>query len=150
MKDDIQNVILMPSVKRIEKHGRILAIIIRSEFEETGTTSFTPPEFPLQLMIMVKKEGETADAHFHQPTSLSRKIKESRHEIIHLISGQVQVDIFWLDGKLVDQVVLNNGDTILLTAGHKMKYLKDSKVLEIKEGPYPGSTMDKNFFEVED
>lgn len=149
-KDNIQNVILMPSVERIKKHGRTLAIVIRSEFEETGTTGFTPTDFPLQLMIMIKKEGETAEAHFHRPASISQKIKESRHEIIHLISGQVRVDVFWLDGKLADQVVLNNGDTILLTAGHKMEYLKDSKILEIKEGPYPGSTRDKYFFEVKE
>lgn len=137
----------MSSVERIEERGRTLAIIVRSEFEEAGTTGFTPPEFPLQLMIMVKREGEIAEGHFHKPASVSKKIKESRHEIIHLISGQVRVDIFWLDGKLVDQVVLNNGDTILLTAGHKMEYLKDSKILEIKEGPYPGSNMDKYFFD---
>ncbi len=125
-----------------------MAIVVRSEFEGTGTIPLTPPDFPLQLMMMVKREGEVAKGHFHRPVVSPRKRDESRHEIVHVIRGEVKIELFDLHGKPVDQVRLGVGDTALLTAGHKVTYLQDAKVLEIKEGPYPGSESDKMFLEV--
>jgi len=137
----------MSSVERVEHQGNILAIVVRSKFEYVGTTCFTPTDFTLQLMIMVKRKGESAKAHLHRPTSSPHEPWVSRHEILHIISGQVKVELFSVDGQPADQVMLYAGDTILITAGHRISYLKDTKVLEIKEGPYPGYEKDKQFFE---
>ncbi len=137
----------MNSVERVEHLGKILAIVVRSELEEVGTTSFTPTDFPLQLMIMVKKKGESAKTHLHRPVSLCQKPGVPRQEILHIIGGQVKVELFSVDKQPVGQVVLDVGDTILIAAGHRISYLQDAKVLEIKEGPYPGSEEDKFFFE---
>lgn len=98
-------------------------------------------------MIMVKRKGESAKTHLHRPTSSPQGLGASRHEILHVIRGQVKIELFSVDGKPVDQVTLCVGDTILITAGHRISYLLDTKVLEIKEGPYPGSEKDKLFFE---
>ncbi len=71
----------MSSVEQVEYLGKILAIVVRSRFEDVGTTAFTPTDFPLQLMIMVKRKGESAKTHLHRPPLLRKDLEVSRRAV---------------------------------------------------------------------
>ena len=52
----------------ISKNKKILAIIIRKDFKNTGIKFFTPNSFSQQLAQMTHKKGKKIDCHYHQKT----------------------------------------------------------------------------------
>ena len=41
------------------------------------------------------------------------------------------------------EVIVREGEGVVMRAPHEVTYLEDSVLLEIKEGPYPGPEKDK-------
>jgi hypothetical protein len=55
---------------------------------------------------------------------------------------------FYDDGEKIKTTILNMGDTILLiSGGHGFDMLEDSKIIEVKQGPYGGMEQDKKLLE---
>lgn len=77
-----------------------------------------------------------------------RKISHTQ-EVIVLLSGRLRADIFDLEHRPVEQVLLEAGECmVLLRGGHGYKILEDgTRVLEIKNGPYPGAEEDRERFD---
>jgi len=58
----------------------------------------------------------------------------------------LQVNIYDLELEKINEVILNSGDAILLiSGGHGIKTLQNTKFLEFKQGPYDKSK-DKEHF----
>ena len=52
-------------------------------------------------------------------------------------------------GKKIGSAILNSGDTVLLlTGGHGFNLLEDSKIIEVKQGPYGGVDEDKERLDI--
>ena len=130
-------------IERIEKNDKLLAIVVRKEINDK-LNFVTPDEFPLQLGFHNRKKGEEVEPHSHRPIPELKEIPS--HEMFHVIEGRVQVNIFDFNKELVKQVILDPGDTIFSASGHSMVFLKDSKVLEVKQGPYRGKEEEKEYF----
>ena len=62
-----------------------------------------------------------------------------------MISGSLQVTIYDLDENVIDKFDVHKGEIlILLECGHGYKILEnDTKVLEVKNGPYMGAEKDR-------
>ena len=130
--------------ERIEFNGKLFALILRKEFEEDGANFFTSKESPLQLGVLGHKQGAEIKPHIHK--NVPRTI-ERVQEVLHLAHGKVQVDFYDEEGKPLGSSTLNTGDTILLTdGGHGFKMLEDSKMIEVKQGPYLDQETDKRHF----
>jgi hypothetical protein len=56
------------AVEYVEGDGRLLAIVVRTDFDESGTFPLTDESLPLQMSVMVKEEGEGSPAHVHTPS----------------------------------------------------------------------------------
>jgi hypothetical protein len=65
--------------------------------------------------------------------------------MLHVVEGRVDVGVYTGAGVLVERVVLGPRDTILLFEGHDTVFLERSRLVEIKEGPYPGPERDKRW-----
>jgi hypothetical protein len=128
----------------------ILAIMIRNGSVKEPLAFPSPASFPLQLGIHNRKKEESVIPHFHLPLNLiDEKIKElSVQEFIYLESGKIQVEVYDHQGKLFKQVVLLPKDMIMLNSGHSISFLEDSRIIEIKQGPYRGKEKEKVYFEV--
>lgn len=137
----------MDLVEYIKYDGRLLAIVVRSGFDEHGTTPFTDEGMPLQLAVMNKAKGEGSEAHIHPPSDTADQVGRFRHEMLHIVSGRVEVGVYTFEGRLARRVLLETGDTIPLTEGHSTRFLENTKVIEIKEGTYPGKEYDKIWLE---
>jgi len=65
---------------------------------------------------------------------------------VHIEKGRVKVDLYGLDGEKIRTVELSTGDTILfVNGGHGFEVLEDTKIIEVKQGPYLGKEGDKAY-----
>lgn len=130
-------------IERIAHDSKILAIVLRNEYAKEGVNFLSPVEYSLQMGVHVRKKGEDVKPHIHKPLHNVGEIPSQ--EVFHVIYGEVQVDLY--EGrKKVESCILRDGDTILLTfSGHSVKFLKDTKMIEVKQGPYRGVKEEKEF-----
>ena len=133
-------------VEKIEHDGETLGIIIRGDTEVEGVNFVSGEDSPLQLGISKYEKGKLVKPHKHKPVVLEKSTITSL-EVVHIDSGEVRVDFYTENGVKVTDRVLKSGDTILLSGAHGMKMIKDTKIIEVKQGPYRGVENDKEFFD---
>ena len=130
-------------VERVYSDQTLIAIIIRSEFNESGVSFFSPFEFSQQLGILIHPSGFEVKPHVHK--KISRDVRVTQ-EVLHLIRGKVEIVLYDEEQRLIRTCILNSGDTILLAfGGHGLRVLEPAKIVEIKQGPYAGMD-DKEYF----
>ncbi|MCJ7805183.1 hypothetical protein MUP46_00880 [Patescibacteria group bacterium] len=109
--------------------GNILSFVSSKEdYQQVGTWEYS--------------KGQKLAPHIHsiQPRQVLRT-----QEVIFIKDGQVRADIYTEKKEFLKSVNLRKGDTIiLLNGGHGYEILEDNtKVLEVKNGPYPGAERDR-------
>ena len=122
--------------------------MIRGKYSKEGLTFATPEEFGLQLGIHNQKKGNTVRPHEHKIVSEIKNLKIQ--EVFFVVKGKVKW-IFYVDDKKVDERIISSGDTILFAnGGHSAEYLEDTRMIEVKQGPYRSSDEDKRLFDPKD
>lgn len=100
----------------------------------------------LQLATLRMNKGKTFRPHQHiwKPISVTETIAQESWVII---KGSVQVSLYDVDGELLEQQIINEGDcSITYEGGHTYLILEDNTVVyEYKTGPYQGQELDKKF-----
>lgn len=128
-------------VERIEHNGKLFALILRANYESEGVNFITSEDNPLQLGILIHKQGSIIKPHTHR--NLPKTITTVQ-EVLHIQSGKIEAEFYESKGKKIASTVLDSGDTILLlSGGHGFNILEDSKIIEVKQGPYGGVEADK-------
>ena len=131
-------------IEKIEWNGEVFALIMRKEYSQEGVNFITAGDSPLQLGTLKLQRGAKIQPHIHR--ELARIINEV-HEVLHIEYGEVEANFYDADGGKFGSVILNTGDTaLLLSGGHGFNILEDSKILEVKQGPYYGVDGDKKRF----
>ena len=126
---------MIPEIIR-DKERQIFAIIIRSNYEQSGIQFFTPPEFSQQLAYMKHEKGKIIEPHVHN--EVNREIVRTQ-EVLIVKSGKVQVDLYTSENEYWNSYILEAGDLILLASGgHGFEILEPTEMIEIKQGPYLG------------
>lgn len=134
-------------IEKVEYNGKTFALILRCYDEPEGVNFFTSQDNPLQLGILKHPQGHKIKPHLHR--NLPRNISVVQ-EVLHIEYGEVETKFYDASGKELGSVMLNAGDTILLlSGGHGFNILRDSKILEVKQGPYYGVEDDKLKFNTE-
>ena len=132
------------AVEQITKDGKILAIIIRKGI--TDPLKFaTPDDFPFQVGVHNKEAGDKIQAHVHIPFPELKNLRVQ--EFFYIISGKLKVNLYDSDEKKVQDVVLNEGDSIVLDCGHGFEFLEKTSMIELKQGPYRGKEQEKKMIE---
>jgi len=127
-------------IEKVEWQGKTLALILRARFDKEGVNFVTAEDNAIQLGILKHRQGVKIKPHIHRA---SAKVINSVQEVLHIEYGRVEVD-FYDDGEKIRTTILNMGDTILLiSGGHGFDILEDSKIIEVKQGPYEGVEQDK-------
>jgi hypothetical protein len=131
-------------IKRIEKDGELLALIVPSDHAPDGIEFFTPNEFSQQLAYMRRPAGHRIPAHVHH--EVPREVRFTR-EVLFIRRGRARIDLYTQHKQFVASHELATGDVILLAAGgHGMTMLEPTEIVEVKQGPYAG-VEDKERFE---
>jgi len=129
-------------IEKIEWKGKVFALILRINYEPEGVSFITPQNNPLQLGILKHRQGSKIKPHIHK--TYLKTIREVQ-EVLHIDYGKVEAEFYEVTGRKIGSTVLNSGDTILLlSGGHGFSILEDSKIIEVKQGPYHGVEEDKD------
>lgn len=133
----------MPDREIIEHAGQVVAVVLRDALASPGVNFYSPEDFPFQMGVLVHAKATRIRPHLH--THNERTIHTCQ-EMLHVVRGRVQVDLYNDDGEYLDVVELSAGDTILLASGgHGLHILEDTKIVEVKQGPYLGVEKEKTF-----
>lgn len=66
-------------------------------------------------------------------------IIEEIQEVLLVLSGAIKLTCYTTEGVLLESRILNTNDSvILLREGHQIEYLEETRMFEVKQGPYPG------------
>jgi hypothetical protein len=133
-------------IEKIEINGKIVAMIIRKNLEIKENTKFlTPDNYPLQLGFLSHKKGDVIKPHVHKKIKRTINITQ---EIMYIEKGKVRIDFYSSNNKKIKSSVLTEGDIIIFDdCGHGFEMLEDTKIIEVKQGPYMGVEVDKKKFD---
>ena len=124
---------------------KIIALIIRAGVSVSGVKFFTPSEFSQQLGIMNHKRGRIIQPHTHN--KVRREVVVTQ-EVLIIRKGKMRVLLYTEDRQFLRSVILKTGDVILLASGgHGFEMLENTEMVEVKQGPYMDTMMDKTKFE---
>ena len=122
---------------------QLLAVIVRVTPNPLKTTFYSPPSAPLQIGTICKKRGDIIRPHIHQEPV---KTVHTTQEVLVIEKGKLSVDLYAPNGKRVYQTTLSQGDKIFLAAGgHGFTVVEDTRIFEVKQGPYPGYEKAKKY-----
>jgi mannose-6-phosphate isomerase-like protein (cupin superfamily) len=120
----------------IRYNSQLLAIIVRTQFNEPGVHFFTPDELSQQLAYMRHPAGKVIQPHMHNP--VAREVYFTQ-EVLFLKKGKLRVDFYNDEREFLASHFLGEGDVILLvTGGHGFEALEEIEMIEVKQGPYIG------------
>ncbi len=120
-----------------------VAIIYCKHIKTTGVRFLTPTHYPLQIGLLEHTEGKFVDFHRH-PDHVYEV--NTTQEMLYVEKGRVDIVITNHDWKVLKEFELAKGDFVLfVNAGHSVHLHKGSRVIEIKQGPYPGDAQAKIF-----
>lgn len=128
----------MNGVEDIYSGKKLIAKVFRKSIKVSGVKFFTPLSNPFQVGIHQRMKGLTLSPHVHK---LDQPLKiETIQEILFVQKGEIRITFYTKNGKLLTDKILGTGDSVLLIdGGHGVEFLEDSRVFEVKQGPYPGS-----------
>ncbi len=123
-----------------------LAVIIKSADFPTGYNFISPNEWLFQIGFNNYPAGGKCEPHEHILKNQPDLPADLSPELLHIMHGSCIVNMYWRD-KIVKSVTLEDGDTVLLIqGGHSLVMNKETKILEVKLGPYLSRESDKRIF----
>jgi hypothetical protein len=114
-----------------------------NEWKE-GLDFLTPNETFIQAGTWWYHRGKDLRPHLH---IVNERVVERTQETIVVLSGKVRVDLYDKNKKIFHAEELVTGDVgIILTIGHGYHIMEDdTRVLEVKNGPFISVEKDKEF-----
>lgn len=129
-------------MKVIEKDGLILAKLIKPEDWNEGLSFFSSDNEFIQVGAWQYNKDKELLAHIHN--EVERTVTRTC-ETLYIVSGAIRAKIYDLNENFIEEFEAVQGDVvILLDSGHGYTILEDNtKVLEVKNGPYMGAEIDR-------
>ena len=138
----------MGTVEEVKKKEKLLAMIIRSNYQCEGVDFITPNEYSQQVAYMHHPTGKVIDAHVH---NLVYRNVVFTQEVLIIKKGILRVDFYDEYEDYLESRDLYAGDIILLVSGgHGFKVIEEVEMVEVKQGPYSGEQDKKRFIGVKD
>lgn len=138
----------MGQVEEVKKKNRLLAMIIRNDYQCEGVDFITPSEYSQQVAYMHHPTGKIIDAHVH---NLVHRNVVLTQEVLIIKKGILRVDFYDEYEDYLESRNLYAGDIILLVSGgHGFKVIDEVEMVEVKQGPYSGDQDKKRFLGVDE
>ena len=119
----------------ISYNQQILATIIYKDDIGHGIHFYTPDSNSLQVGCHYHAQGEIIRPHKHIPVKIIRN--EPLQEVLYIESGKLEISFYTENDGLLTTRVLGTGDIVLIQkGGHGFKFLEETKMVEIKQGPF--------------
>ncbi len=125
----------MRGVETVTEDGIDYAIVVRRDATSEERYNFlTRPENTLQVGVNFYSSGESIRNHYHRDIDVPRcRIQE----FILIGAGSARLNLFDNQQQPFRSVLLKAGDMVmLLQGGHGFDVVEDTKIVEVKQGPY--------------
>jgi hypothetical protein len=129
------------SFEVVEYDGRRYAEIIWSGTSADNSVFFSPADSSFQFGLLAHHAGFVEPAHYHP--QIERRIDDLQQMFV-VQKGLIAVDFFSDSGDRFREVILRQGDAILLIHGaHSVRVLETMQCISVKQGPFLGADRDK-------
>ena len=130
-------------VLEIKDKDKTLALVFSKSIKANGVRFLTPTSYPLQIGLLEHKEGRNVPMHIHR--NLRYKVNTTQ-EFLYIEKGRADITVVDRKWNLIKELTLTTGDFVLFVAGgHGVNIHKGTRIIEIKQGPYPGDKKAKIF-----
>jgi len=134
----------MNNLIEIKKKDKLLAIVIKNDYQTDGVDFITSNELSQQVAYMHHPAGKKIVPHVH---NLVQRNVIMTQEVLFIKTGKLRVDFYDDYKDYLESIILESGDVILLVSGgHGFEVLEELEMIEVKQGPYAGE-QDKTRFE---
>lgn len=134
----------MQGVEIVNSKKTTVGIVFRRFIKVSGIKFLTEDANPFQVGIHERKKGVNLVPHIHNLSSPLR-INEIQ-EILFIQKGKIRVTFYTAGKKLLARKILTAGDAVLIMReAHQVDFLEDSRIFEVKQGPYPGAKKAKTY-----
>ncbi len=127
----------MENIKRIERDSKVLAVIVKKGFSKKGLTFVTDENSGLQVGVHLQEKGYLAKAHKHFKIDELKNIDVQ--EVFYVVKGKVKIGLYSDSGNKSADLEAGEGDLVMVNSAHSLECLSDSKIVEIRLGPYRGA-----------
>lgn len=133
-------------MKMIMEGEILLAKVITTEDFQPGLMFHSNEADNIQVSTWIHNKSKWLKPHFHNPIQRSTV---GTQEVIVVLSGSIHVDIYDTRNCLASELTLRSGEVLIsLNGGHGYFILdNNTRVVEIKNGPYFGQSEDKSMIE---
>lgn len=129
----------------VKDKDKLLCTVHRTEDWEKGLDFLTEDSHFVQVGTWWYNRGKVLDRHFHNEFDRTASLTM---EVIIVMSGSLEVDIYNENQVLITTLVGKKGDLFVFGhGGHGYRILSDdTKIIEVKNGPFYGVERDKTRF----
>jgi mannose-6-phosphate isomerase-like protein (cupin superfamily) len=131
-------------MRRVVHDNKTYALVLSVEDFRPGVEFVSEPEWPLQVGLLMPPAGHAIAAHAHLPHN-GRQVRTTQ-EFLFVISGRMEVDFFNEQGQRFQTETVGQGEALFhVLGGHAFRFPEETRLLEVKSGPYDGREKDKVF-----
>ncbi len=136
-------------VEEIHHNNKLYALLISSKYKKKrGINFFTPNNLTQQIGYMNHKKGYVIQPHVHKERLT--KIMVTTETII-VLDGLLRIDFYNKKKKYLFSRKIKKGDIIfLMHGGHGFEILKDTKMIEVKQGPFSHDKDKEKFLPIDE
>lgn len=129
----------MSDVVTVTHNGETYAMLFRKELKtENGVAFPTSSDMSFQVGVFDRDAGYAVKPHKHPKREIHLT---TAAEFLYVQSGKVEMNIYDEEWNVLTTETASAGDFILLLrGGHSFTMLESTRLIEVKQGPYPGAT----------
>ena len=129
------------NIKNIIYNDELYSSIFDLNNISEGLDFLTNDESFIQVGTWKYEKGKILDAHYHNTFERKSFITQ---EVVLVLEGSIICNLYTKDGNFIATEEINENQLIIQYQGiHEYEIMKDSKILEIKNGPYFGPDKDR-------
>ena len=117
-----------------DKNGKLLAMVVDYISNKESKFFVTDNEAELQVATFSLEKNDNILKHIHPPQQRS---VNTTSEVLIILDGEIEYEIFDEDLEFCQSGIINGGSMlILISGGHGLNVKKNTKFIEVKQGPY--------------
>ena len=126
----------MSAVTPIAKNGVTYALFVSGRVSIDGITFLTQQTDEFQIGVMERPKGYKVKPHQHPPRDV---VVHHTTEFLYVEEGKAEITVFDEQWNELHTHVVSTGDCLVFfRGGHALTMLERTRLLEVKQGPYPG------------
>lgn len=133
-------------MRQVIRDNKTYALLLSPEDFQPGTKFVSEPEWRLQVGLLTLPPGHAIAAHTHLPKE-ARPL-EPTQEFLLVVGGKMEVDFFDETGEQFHTETVRQGEALFhIRGGHAFRFFEETRLIEVKSGPYRGRENDKVLLE---